>query len=47
MGMSDKDFQAWKHTQIAYFRKYLEGFQEGTEEHRIITNGIRELEKTL
>ena len=47
MVMSDKDFQSWKHTQIAYFRKYLEGFTEGTEEHRIIRNGISELEKTL
>jgi hypothetical protein len=47
MVMSDRDFHAWKCTQIAYFRKYLEGFSEGTEEHRIITNGIHELEKTL
>ena len=47
MIMSDNDFQSWKYSQIAYFRKYLEGFPEGTEEHRIIRNGIYEIEKTL
>jgi hypothetical protein len=47
MVMSDREFHNWKCAQIAYFRKYLEGFNEGTEEHRIIRNGISELEKTL
>jgi hypothetical protein len=45
--MSNSEFAAWKREQIAYFSRYLSNFNEGTEEYRIITNGIHELEKTL
>jgi len=44
---NNHDFRSWKSEQITYFKNYLSNFKEGSEEHRIITDGIRELEKTL
>jgi hypothetical protein len=45
--MSNAEFAQWKRDQITYFTRYLENFKEGSEEYRIITSGIKELQKTL
>jgi hypothetical protein len=43
---SKDNMSNWKTEQIQYFKRYLNNFDKGSKQYRVIERGIAELEKS-
>lgn len=41
------DMVNWRDEQVKYFSEYLKNFEENSKEHKIITQGIKELKDII